>query len=125
MEHAVWLSGILGPVFTIMGLWILLRTDELMRMWASIKVTPAFLYFGGILNLLIGCTVLSTYHVWSLSLFVLLPIIGWVAIIRGILVLFAFDTAMKLAVLSEPYWKQLAFIPLLLGLCLSYLYLIG
>ncbi|MDB6081192.1 MAG: hypothetical protein JWO53_464 [Chlamydiia bacterium] len=35
MEHTVVLASIFGPVFVILGLWILIRTEEFTKVWAS------------------------------------------------------------------------------------------
>lgn len=119
MEHAHWLARIFGPFFLIVSIWVWCREKDIEKIWLSIRATPAISYLGGILNLLIGLTILSTYGTWSLSLAVVLPIVGWLILIRGLLVLYYQEKMMQWTIALEPYWKVLALIPFIFGLLLS------
>jgi predicted membrane-bound spermidine synthase len=121
MEHVLWLARILGPFMTIIGLWMVLRTDDLLRVWNYAKNNIGFIYLGAILNLLVGFTILSTYHTWSFNLAVLLPILGWLLVLRGVLVFFAVDWVVRFTARFEPFHKAWAIIPLFFGICLSYI----
>ena len=121
MDHVLWLARILGPFMLIIGIWMLLRHDDLLRLWNYAKNNVGFMYLGAILNLLVGLTVLSTYSHWSWNLAVLLPIIGWISLIRGCLVLFACDWVMSRSERLIPFLKPLAIIPLFFGICLTYI----
>lgn len=121
MDHVYWLARILGPLFTIMGVWMIVRNKDLMKIWASVKANYACFYLGGVLNLLIGLTVLSTFCEWSWDLPVLITIVGWISVVRGLLVLFAPDWVMARAAALEPFSRAWAIIPLFFGLGISYL----
>lgn len=120
MDHAAMLSRIFGPFFLIIGLWVFFRGDEVKKIWASMRSIPALVFFGGIINLLIGFSILSLHSTWSLQLAVLLTMIGWLQVIRGIVILFAPQRFLDLAVASEKHWSKLLFIPIVVGICLSY-----
>jgi len=92
----------------------------LMKIWYSAKTNPGLLYMGGVMNLLLGFTILRTYHVWSWSLAVLLPILGWLMVLRGILVFFATDWFIDFTTSKEPFGKEWAAIPLVFGIGLSW-----
>lgn len=121
MDHVYWLARILGPLFTIMGIWMIVRNKDVMKVWISVKANSASLYMGGVLNLLIGLTVLSTYSEWSWHLATLITLVGWISVIRGLLVLFAPEWVMARATAMEPFSKVWAIIPLFFGLLISYL----
>lgn len=123
MEQAVWLASIFGPMLIVISLWTLLRTQEIDRLWTSVKATPAAFYLGAILNLLIGFTILSLYNSWSPSLAVLVTILGYLQVIRGILALFCHDKMLKWSqkLISNRNFCYIAAIPLVYGLLLFWL----
>ncbi|MBS0655748.1 MAG: hypothetical protein JSR46_08220, partial [Verrucomicrobia bacterium] len=89
MDHAILLARIFGPLYIIIALWVLLRTDHVTNVLATIKTNQTLLYLGGTINLLLGLVILALYSTWSWHLVVILTIIGWAQLIRGILVFFA------------------------------------
>jgi len=121
MDHVMWLARIFGPLFFIAGLWTLLRGEEVRKMWSSVKSNPGLFYLNGMLNLFFGFFILSTYHSWSFGLALLLTLIGWLYVIRGIIVLFMPEKVMEFADKMEDKQKMLAFIPLVIGFLLSWL----
>jgi hypothetical protein len=98
MENAMWLASISGPFMTILGLWMLFCTHNLKRTWASIKSSEVAIYFSGVLNLLLGLIILSLYNVWSFNPEVLVTLLGWVVVVRGVLRLFAPEFVIRLTV---------------------------
>lgn len=125
MDSILWLARILGPYYVIMGLWMLLRPDDVQKMWNSVKNTPPMIYFGAALQLLIGLTILSTYHGWTLGLPVLLTIIGYLIVLKGIVALFMPE---KLVTYSEKlmaYPQALSIAALVIGALLTYLAVAG
>ena len=121
MDHILWLSRIFGPFFTIIALWIFFRTEEVIRVWHYAKHNVGVLYIVGMLNLLMGLTILSTYHEWSFHLAVLLPIIAWMMILRGMLIFFATEWFIRFKSQFEPFHKAWAVVPLFFGISLSYI----
>jgi hypothetical protein len=122
-EAAVWIASILGPVLTIMGIWIFLKREEVERYWTSFKANPGMFYVGGIWNLILGFTVLSFYHHWSLNLAVIVTILGYWMVIKGILILFfpKWFTKFATTMVEHRQGKCLACIPFILGLILIFL----
>lgn len=115
MDHVMWLARIFGPFFFIIGLWMFLRTDDMKKMWNAVKNTPPLMYFGAVLNLLIGLTMLSTYSGWSFGIPVLLTIIGYLMVIRGVMALFASDKCVEMTEKMMNMGKTLSYIPLVIG----------
>lgn len=123
MENAVWLAQIFGPIFVLLGCFILFRSKEVMKLWASAKATPVALYLGGVLNLLIGFTVLSLYSDWSWNLAVLVTLLGYVQVLRGILVLFCSNLLMKFSdkLMKPSSLRIMSCLPIVWGLALLWL----
>jgi hypothetical protein len=124
MEHAIFLAKIFGPVLTLLGFFVLFRAEDVLKLWGSIKTNPVVMYLAGIINLLIGFTILAMYNEWSMHLPVFVTLLGYVAVIRGILVLFWTDAAKHW---SEKFMKTtstlraIGFLPLIWGILLLWL----
>jgi hypothetical protein len=121
MQNAMWLASIFGPFMTIMGLWMLLYSDNLIKVWNSIKGSPASFYFSGVMNLLIGLTVLSQYDMWSWDAYVLVTLLGWVMVVRGVMALFVPQLLIQLTMSNTSFMKAMGIIPLVWGLALCWL----
>src|SRR5262245_57020454 len=85
---AMWLASIFGPFMVILGLWMLLYHDQLMKVYSGIKNSPAVLYLNSVFNILVGFTVLSQYDLWGWNLLVLVTLLGWFMVVRGLMGLF-------------------------------------
>jgi hypothetical protein len=123
MEQAILLSKIFGPVLTLLGLFVLFRPDEVLKMWNSVKANPALLYLGAAIHLLLGFTILALYNEWTMHLPFFVTLLGYVLAIRGIIVLFWADTMMQFGdkVVEKPTLRGTGIIPLIWGLLLLWL----
>lgn len=119
MQSAQWLASIFGPFMAIVGLWMLLYSNNLIKVYSGVKSSPSTLYFRGILNLLVGLTILSNYDYWSLNPEVLVTLLGWMMVIRGILTLFMPQLVIRVMENNE-YSKVKGLIPLVWGLALCW-----
>jgi len=120
MQNALWLASIFGPLLAIVGLWMLLYHENMMKVLNSIKSTPALFYMSGWMSLLIGLVIVSQYNVWMANLAVLITLLGWVLIIRGILALFIPQLLIKLTMEKTSWCKVMGIIPFVWGLLLCW-----
>jgi hypothetical protein len=88
MQNAMGLASIFGPFLVIVGIWMLFYQENLIKVITSTKNTPGVMYIMGVVNLLIGLTVLSQFNMWSWGLSLLVTIFGWAFLIRGLLAFF-------------------------------------
>lgn len=121
MQNAMWLASIFGPFMTIMGLWMLLYADNLVKVWNAIKSSPASFFFGGVCNLLIGLAILSQYDMWSMDAYVLVTLLGWFMVVRGVMALFVPQLLIQLTMTNTSFMKIMGIIPLVWGLALCWL----
>lgn len=121
MHNAMWLASIFGPFMAIIGLWMLLYSDNLVKVYSAIKSSPSVLYFSAILNLFLGLIVLNQYDMWSMDGYVLVTLLGWVMIIRGVMGLFVPQLLIQLILSNTGFLKVYGIIPLVWGLALSWL----
>ena len=88
MATPVGLAAIFGPVLLIIGVWMLLYQENVKKVSESIKKNPAVMYLGGVINLIIGLTVINISPEWDLGLTVLVTIFGWFCFLRGLVIFF-------------------------------------
>lgn len=82
------LASIFGPMLILTSLWTLLYKDNTKKVVDSLKKTPALIYFVGVFNLLLGVIFVTNYNYWYMSIEVLVTILGWFLLIRGLVLMF-------------------------------------
>lgn len=117
---AMWLASIFGPFMVILGLWMLLYSDQLLKVLSGMKNSPALFYLNSVFNILIGFTILSQYDLWGWNLLVLVTILGWIMVIRGIMGLFIPQVLIDVLGGNQKFTKVMGLIPLVWGVFLSY-----
>jgi len=120
MERAIFLASIFGPFLAIIGLWMVLYGENLVKVITSVKNTAGAFYLGGIINLLLGLTIIAQNNLWLWSGALLVTLLGWVWIIRGILVLFIPQLIIRYTMTKTKFIKVMGIIPLVWGLALCW-----
>jgi hypothetical protein len=116
MQNAMSIASIFGPFLLIMGIWMLFYHANMMKVLASTKSTPGVLYVMGVINLLIGLTVLSGFNMWMWGPALLVTIFGWAITIRGLLAFFMPQFLVNKPMTDTNYLKVKGFIVLLWGI---------
>jgi hypothetical protein len=128
MQDAVWLASIFGPVMVIISAWIFFKPKEVEKIWSLAKGNALALYFISAARLLLGFTILSIYCFWSLHLAVLVTLLGWVLVARGLALLFWPEWCVGYVsrLMKNHCVRCLALIPFVWGICFLILaYIIG
>jgi len=123
MDEAVWLATVFGPILTILGFWFLTRPADFHKVWASVKESMGLIYFGGVINLLVGFFILSLYREWGMNLTVLVTLLGYLQVVRGLMVLFCPDCMMKFTskLVKSKSAHLIGLVPFVWGLALLWL----
>lgn len=121
MDTAVWLARIFGPFLLILGLWMLFYHHNTHKIMTSIKNTPAIFYCHGSINLLLGLFIINEYNHWDMSLFVLIPLLGWLFLLRGLMILFFPQLLVKCTMNSHSAIRLNAIFPLVFGVLLCWI----
>ena len=120
MDTSLLLAKIFGLTYLIVGLGILLNKDRYRDMLNEFLKQKALLYLSGVLALIVGLVIVLYHNVWEASWVVIITIIGWAALIKGIVLLLAPQALLDIS----RYWlhrMQLVGIATLgFGLVLSY-----
>jgi uncharacterized protein YjeT (DUF2065 family) len=121
MQNAMSLAAIFGPLLMILGIWMLFYHENMMKMLTSLKNSPAVLFLLGFISLLIGLTIITQYDGWDWSLYLLMTLLGWFYVIRGILIFFVPQAYLKWSTHNENWLKIKGVIPLIWGFGLCWL----
>ena len=73
--------------YIAVGLGILLNPGFYKKLFEDFVENSFALYFGGIIALAIGYLILAFHNTWTRDWSVIITIVGWLALIKGILIL--------------------------------------
>lgn len=120
MQNAMFLAAIFGPFLLIMGVWMLFYHENVSKMITSLKNTPAVFCVTGVINLLVGLTVINQFNIWSWTLAALVTLFGWWMLVRGLMVFFLPQLLIKLTMSNGKWVKIKGIIPLVWGFLLCW-----
>ena len=117
------IAGLMGPTLLAMGIAMLINAGHFPEMAKQIGNDPGLIFVSGILLLVAGLAIVRVHNVWSGGWRIVVTVLGWLAVISGILRMFlpfwAASIASSLGQSSTPVIIG-AFLPLLVGGFLSY-----
>src|SRR6185295_20175609 len=87
-ELSLYLARAFGLFAVILTLAILTNTKRMEGIAEEISKTPALLCLIGIANLALGLLLILHHNIWQLHWSVIITLIGWGMLLKGILALF-------------------------------------
>ena len=117
-QEAMCIATILGPFLILQGLWLLFYRDNVVKVWNSIKNTPATLYLISFINLLAGLIIVHMYNVWEADLSIFVTLLGWVVLLRAFIGIFMPQLFMKM--FTNKWMIPMGVITLVFGLFLGW-----
>lgn len=120
MESAIMLARVFGPFLGILGLWMLLYGDNVVKIMTAMKNSPVALYTSAVFNLFIGLIIINMYNVWIWDVFFFVTLLGWVMFIRGVFGLFMPQAVVKVVMTKNNWMKTMGIIPFVWGLILTW-----
>ena len=110
--------------YIIVGIGILINLGFYKKLFEDFIENAAVLYLGGAMALTIGYLILAFHNTWTKDLSVIITIFGWLALIKGIVILIRPKVmiALSKAILkNESIPKIEAIVIIILGLAFSFL----
>lgn len=83
MELYILVAKLYGAVMIALGLGVLFNLEYYRKAFAEIMKNRTFVFFGGIMALVIGMLVVMNHNIWEWSLVLIATIFGWLALIKG------------------------------------------
>jgi len=115
---------IFSLVYIAVGIGILINPDFYKKLFEDFIENSSTLYLGGITTLVVGYLILAFHNTWTKDLSVIITVVGWLALIKGIMILIQpkIIIALTKAILKkEMILKIEAIVVIILGLAFSFL----
>lgn len=123
MDTSVLIAKIIGIIYLSFGVGLLLNQNFYKKELPKLLENTSYLILGGFIAIIIGALVIKNHNYWVKNWTVIITIIGWIALIKGVLLL-AFPTLIstyKKIFDSTIFYKIIGPIVLILGIIFIYL----
>lgn len=84
MEVSLFVAKVMGPIYLIVGVGMLLNREFYQRVMEDYPKNSALVFFSGVFPLVLGVVILLLHNTWAANWTVLITIIGWGGLIKGI-----------------------------------------
>ncbi|MHC5059976.1 MAG: hypothetical protein ACYTFK_02680 [Planctomycetota bacterium] len=115
---------IISLVYLSVGIGILINPGFYKKLFEDFAESASALYLGGIMAIVVGYLIVAFHNTWTRDLSVIITIIGWIALVKGILILVLpkIIIALSRAMLKNGCFLKIeAVVIVILGLALSFL----
>ena len=85
MPTSIFLAKLIGPFFAIVGISVLMNADAFRAIAKEFMKSPGLVFLSGLLTLPVGLAIVLTHNVWVANWPVLITIVGWLAVITGVI----------------------------------------
>lgn len=120
MDSAMSIARVFGPFLGILGLWMLLYGDNVVKIMTATKNSPAAQYGSAVYNLLVGLFIINMYNVWEWNVFFFVTLLGWVMFLKGVLSFFLPKLIAEWQMSKASWMKTMGIIPFVWGLILTW-----
>ena len=115
---------IISIVYIAVGIGIFINPGFYKKLFEDFIENAAVLYLGGITALVVGYLILAFHNTWTMDLSVIITIVGWLALIKGVVILIQpkiIITLSKAILQKENILKIEAIAVIILGLAFAFL----
>jgi hypothetical protein len=115
---------LLSIAYLSVGIGIAVNSDLYKKIFRDFVENTTCLYFGGIMALVVGFLLVTFHNTWTKDFSVIITILGWMALIKGVTILVlpkVMVALTKAMVEKENFFKIESVIIIILGLGLAFL----
>ena len=87
MDVSIFLAKLFGVTYAAVGLGILLNQKYFQKMYQDLMKSPGLMFYGGAVALVAGMVIVMFHNLWVQDWRVIITVLGWAAIVKGILLL--------------------------------------
>ncbi|MEX1382797.1 hypothetical protein [Lutibacter sp.] len=123
MEISILIAKIIGIVYVSFGIGLLANKAFYKETISNLFENSGYLIIGGFIAIVFGVFIIENHNIWEANWTVIISIIGWIALLKGILLL-AFPTKLdflKSMFSNDLFLKLLTPLVLVFGLIFLYL----
>ena len=84
MDILILLARIIGPLLVVVGVGVLVNPAHYAKMAASFLANAELYYFSGVLAFILGMVLVLYHNLWVADWRVVITIIGWASLVKGI-----------------------------------------
>lgn len=115
-------ARVIGPYFVVVPITAAVRAPDMQKLLTDVEAHPVWPWFGGALTLLLGLIVIAAHPYWNNPPAVIVSVLGWLMVVRGVLLL-AFPAALMSAanavIGTGAVWRITYLVLALVGLYLT------
>jgi hypothetical protein len=88
MTSSKMIAGLMGPTLAAIAIAMLLNFSSFPALAEQVSRDPALIFLSGILLLVAGLAIVRAHNVWTGGWPILVTILGWLAVLSGLLRMF-------------------------------------
>jgi len=85
MQRSIFLAKLIGPLLAAIGVALIFNADTFRTIAQEFLKSYALIYLAGLLALTAGLAIVNMHNVWTADWRVIITLIGWLAVIGGII----------------------------------------
>ncbi len=123
MDISIFVAQIAAIAYVAIGLGMLFDPSHYYKMYQEMLKNAGIAYIGGFMALVVGFLLVTYHNIWVSSWVVIITILGWLALIKGVLLFVApkaFLNLTKSWFKTKTAFTWFGFFALVLGLVLGY-----
>jgi hypothetical protein len=84
MLTSIFIAKLMGPILLVVGISILIDEKATRAMAKDVLGNQALIYIFGVVDLLLGLVLVTVHNVWVADWRVIITLIGWLSLVRGL-----------------------------------------
>ena len=104
MELSIFLARVLGLYLVIVPLAVLVNRKHLPRLGEEFSTNLGLNILASVFALVLGLLLVVSHNVWSRDWRILITVLGWLTLAKGVVRLFFLERMQKLAALLTQLW---------------------
>ncbi len=84
MGASVFIAKIFGLCYLVIGVSLIINRQTFKQLLGDFSKNTVMVYCSGIFALLVGIVIVLTHNIWVANWPVIITIIGWIALIKGV-----------------------------------------
>lgn len=121
MELSIFLAKLMGLYLVLVSVAFWLNRRKLSRIIQEFTNNVSLTLFSGAMLVILGLAVVLKHNVWVADWRVIVTILGWATLLKGLLRVFAPEKIPQLAVKSESAFSVIFLVAFALGAYLTYI----
>ena len=118
MENSILLAKFIGPYIIVIGMGLLFNPKTYQKIMEDFFKNAALVYVTGLITFVAGLAIVMSHNLWGLDWRIIITLLGWNVLIKGVWLIISPDTSAKMAALFAKN-NKLATIPWIIMLVIG------